>query len=283
MIKRKHIKIIAPILAAVIIIVGIILLTAPARELSAKQKAVEAVSQMDILSIGLRPDLGALSTYNTDTQEFEGFEKDVIDEVMARLFGENMLVTYVNVNSKTKDAQIKTGELDIALGASIASDATLIAYSEPFLTDGSAFLVKQGKMTSQKALMGSKIAIVQESYVSRENEDDVSKLEEYLAEFNISAQIQVYASYPEAVDALEGGHVDAVCASELYLKLFGKRGMLILPERFLPQGYCIETRQSLTTFCAAIGDVIEEMKQDGTMEALLDIWGLSDYNALIES
>ena len=283
MIKRKHIKIIAPILAAVIIVVGIILLTAPARELSAKQKAVEAVSQMDILKIGLRPDLGALCTYNTEKQEFEGFEKAVIDEVLARLFGDEMLVTYVNVNSKTKDALIKTGELDIALGASIASDTTLIVYSEPFLTDGSAFLVIEGEMTSQKALTGSKIAIVQESYVAKENEEDVTKLEEYLSTFDISAEIKVYASYPEAVDALGGGHVDAVCASELYLKLFGKKGMLILPERFLPQGYCIETRQSLETFCAAMGDVIDEMKEDGTMEALLDIWDLADYNALIES
>lgn len=282
MIKRKHIKIIAPILVAVIVIVGIILLTAPARELSAKQQAVEAVSQMDILSIGLRPDLGAFSTYNTETQEFEGFEKDVMDEVLDRLFGDDMLVKYVQVNSKTKDALIKTGELDIALGASLETDMSLIAYSSPFLTDGSAFMVKQGSMTSQKALRGGVIAIVQGSYVARENEDHVTKMEEYLATYNISAEVKVYASYPEAVDALDAGHVDAVCASELYLKLFGKKGMLILPERFLPQGYCIETRSSLAVFSGAMGDVIDEMKSDGTMEALLDIWNLADYNALIE-
>lgn len=282
MIKRKHIKIIAPILAAVIIIVGIIVLTAPARELSAKQQAVDAVSQMDILSIGLRPDLGAFSTYNTERQEFEGFEKDVIDEVLFRLFGDDMLVKYVQVNSKTKDALIKTGELDIALGASLETDTSLIAYSEPFLTDGSAFMVEQGSMISQKALMGGVIAIVQGSYLARENEDDVTKMDEYLSTVNILAEVKVYASYPEAVAALGDGHVDAVCASELYLKLFGKKGMLILPERFLPQGYCIETRRSLAVFSGAMGDVIEQMKEDGTMEALLDIWNLADYNELIE-
>ncbi len=282
LIKRKHIKIIAPILAAVIIIVGIILLTAPGRERSQKEKAVEAVSQMEILNIGLRTDLGAFCTYNTDTGEFEGFEKDVLDEVLARLFGGDMIVNYTEVNSKTKDALIRTGELDIALGASIASDTKTIAYSAPFLTDGNAFMVLEGAMINQKALNGKEIAIVHDSYVSRENEDDVMKIDEHLAQFNISANIRVYASYPEAVAAMESGHVDAVCASELYLKLFGKKGMLILPERFLPQGYCIETRSDLATFCEAMGDVIDDMKRDGTMDALKDIWNLSDYNELTE-
>ncbi len=243
---------------------------------------MDAVSQMEILNIGLRPDLGAFCTYNTETGEYEGFEKDVMDEVLFRLFGDDMLVKYADVNSKTKDALIKTGELDIALGASIETSESLIAYSTPFLTDGSAFMVIEGAMTSQKGLMGKTIAIVQGSYMARENEDDVTKMQEYLETFNISAELRVFASYPEAVDALDGGNVDAVCASELYLKLFGKKGMLILPERFLPQGYRIETRQSLETFCAAMGDVIDEMKQDGTMEALLDIWNLADYNELIE-
>jgi len=283
LIKIKHIKIIAPILAAVIIVVVIIVATSGVRERSEKEKAVDAVSQIGILNVGLRADLGSLCTFNTETGEYEGLEKDVIDEVIYRMFGDDMIVTYVQVNSKTKDALIKTGELDIALGASIVTETSLIKYTSPFFTDGSAFLVKQGAMSSQKGLHGKTIAIVQGSYVAREAGDDVTKLEEYLATFGITADLKIYASYPEAMSALGGGHVEAICANETYLKLFGKKGMLILPERFLPQEYCVETRSSLATFSSAMSDVIEEMKSDGTMDALIDVWDLVDYYTLEES
>ena len=282
MIKPKHIKIIAPILAAVIIIVVIILATSGARDRSEKEKAVDAVSQIGILNVGLRPDLGSLCTFNTETGEYEGLEKDVIDEIIYRMFGDDMIVIYVQINSKTKDAMIKTGELDLALGASIETSTSLIKYTSSFYTDGSAFLVKQGAMSSQKGLQGKTIAIVQGAYVSRENDDDVTKVEEYLTTYGITADLKIYASYPEAMSALDGGHVDAVCASETYLKLFGKKGMLILPERFLPQEYCVETRRSLETFSSAMSDVIEEMKSDGTIDALIDIWDLEDYKTLDE-
>lgn len=280
LIKAKHIKIIASILVAVIIIVVIIFTTAPARELSEKQQAVESVKQIGVLNIGLRADLGPLCTLNTQSGEFEGLEKDVIDEVIYRLFSDQMLVTYVEVNSTTKDALIKTGELDIALGASIKTSASNIIYTIPFFADGSAFLVMQNTLRAQQELIGKTIAIVQDSYAAIENDEDVTKIEQYLESFNILSDLKVYASYPEAVDALEGGHVDAVCANEVYLKLFGRKGMLILPERFLPHEYAIETKSSLATFSSAMSDTIEQMKQDGTMEMLIEKWDLVDYNAL---
>ena len=99
---------------------------------------------------------------------------------------------------------------------------------------------------------------------------------------SISVYVKEYASYPEAVDALSNGHIEALCAGGEYLKLFGKKGMLILPERFMPHEYCIETRKSLAIFCSAVSDVILEMKQDGTMEALIDKWDLIDYYELVE-
>ena len=49
--------------------------------------------------------------------------------------------------------------------------------------------------------------------------------------------VRKYASYPEAVGALRDGAVSAICASELNLKRFGMKGMLLLPDRFLPGRY----------------------------------------------
>lgn len=264
----------------VIAIVAIIFATAGTRVQSAKQQAVDEVRLVGVLNIGLRADIGSLCTFNTYTGEYEGLEKDVIDEVIYRLFGNDILVTFVEVNSRTKDALIIAGEIDIALGASINTNSNKINYTRSFYSDGSAFLVLEETMVSETELVGKTIAIVQDSYVAIENDDEVTKLEEYLTSRNISAELKMYASYPEAVDALEGGHVDAICANEIYLKLFGKKGMLIIPERFLAHRYSIETRSELETLSNAMSDIIEEMQADGTMYALIEKWNLIDYDML---
>ena len=282
-IKKKHLKIVLPVLAAIILVVVIVLVTSGARERTEKQKAVDAVLETGILKVGLRGDIGALCTYNSQTGQYEGLEKDVIDQVLKRICGdEDIIIEFVSVNSETKDALIFTGEIDIALGTSIYKDSSSIEYSKPFYADAGGFMVLEGEIDSQAQLEGGTIAYIQNSYAARQNDDEETKLEVYLREQGIDAQVKKYASYPEAVDALSNGHVDAVCAAGEYLKLFGKKGMLILPERFMPHEYCIETRKSLSVFCSVISDTIDEMKKDGMMEALVDIWGLVDYYEIAE-
>ncbi len=283
LIKKKHLKIAIPILAVIIIIVVIVLASAGARERSEKQQAVNNIKDMGIISIGLNGNLGPLCTYNIKTGEYEGLEKDVIDTVLERLLGDDdIIITFVDVNSQTKDALISTGELDIALGASIYQESSKIEYTDYYFADAGGFLVLEGGITGQGQLEGKTIGYVQGSYAARQNSDDETKLEVYLKSQGISAEVKRYASYPEAVDALSGGHIAALCAGGEYLKLFGKKGMLILPERFMPHEYSIETRKSLAAFCSVMSETIAEMKQDGTMQALIDKWGLVDYKELVE-
>lgn len=264
----------------------VVLTTSGARERSEKQQAVDAVKDSGMITVGLNGNLGALCTYNNQTGEYEGLEKDVVDLVLERLFGDDgiddIIITFVDVNSQTKDTLITTGELDMALGASVYQESGDIEYSEAFYADAGGFLVLEGGVSSQAQLEGKTIGYVQETYAARENSEDETKLEVYLKSQGISAYVKKYASYPEAVDALSNGHIAALCAGGEYLKLFGKKGMLILPERFMPHEYCIETRKSLATFCSAVSDVIQEMKQDGTLEALIDKWDLIDYYELVE-
>ena len=284
LIKKKHIKIIAPILAVIIIIVVIVTVTSANKIRSDKQKAVDHILQIGIINIGLRGDIGALCTYNTESQSFEGLEKDIADEIVSRLFGGDIIVNYITVNSETKDALIRIGDLDIALGASLESDISGVAYSSTYYTDGSAFLVTEGEMLSQDGLGGRAVAIVQASLAAGENEKDsgVNRMQIYLDTQGIDAKVKVFASYPEAIDALREGFVGGVCANEIFLKLHGKKGMLILPERFLPHHYRVEASESLGALNDAISDVITQMREDGTLDALIAKWNLIDYAALEE-
>jgi len=280
--KRKHINII--IIVSVVIIAAVVLLLvtqANARRFE-KQSAVDAVAARGMISIGLRGDLGALCTYNEETGTFEGLEKDVADEIVARLFPDGIIVSFVRVNSETKDSELRRGALDISLGASADMDKSGISYTEPFFADASAILVQGGQITDIAQLDGKTMAVVQNSVLaaSSEKDEDVSILEEYLGKLGVSVTVKKYASYPEAVDALKTGAVSGIGASEINLKRFGLKGMLLLPERFLPSRYCVQVRSDLDVFSQAVSDCIAEMRRDGTLAALAEKWNLVDYSAL---
>lgn len=280
--KKKHIVIIGVMLFVLIATLVIVKVTAVTREREAEQQAVELQLHEGMLRVGLRGDISTLCTYNPDTEEYEGLEKDVADELISRIFGDDILVEYIDVNSRTKDALLKIGDIDISLGASINTEQSGICYTSSYFADACAFLVVEGGITSQQGLSGGMIAVVPGSLPAEESKKDKEKtmLDDYLASQNIVADVKEYASYPEAVEALQSGDVDGVCASETNLKIFGKTGMLLLSERFMPNRYCVQFASADKALCAVFSDAIAQMRNDGTMDTLVTKWALIDYSTL---
>ncbi len=282
LLKRKHLRIIIIILAVVVATAVIVVVASSNSARSVKQHAVEALAEKGMLNIGLRGDIGALCTFNEETGVFEGLEKDVVDEIVRRLFPDGIIVNYVSVNSETKDAQLKLGNIDIALGASVNVEKSGIAYTASYFADANALLVQEGQITNSALLDGKTIGVVQGSVADQDSEKDeeISVLQEYLKGQGVEVAVRRYASYPEAVDGLREGNVAAVCASEINLKLFGIKGMLVLPDRFLPSRYCVQLSTSQSALVDVLDDVIADMKKDGTIDALVAKWNLVDYSAL---
>ena len=282
LIKRKHLKYIIIAFVAVVAVVTILLVTSANNRRSDLQNSVDAVAETGVIHIGLRGDIGSLCTYNSDTGVYEGLEKDVVDEIIRRLFGDEIIVNYTEVNSETKDAMLKLGEIDISLGASVNLGSSGISYTSSFYSDGNAFLVMEDSISRIQALTGKSIAVVQGSNVAEDSEKDeeVTVLEEYLSDQGIQTKVKKYASYPEAINALRSGHVNGVCANEISLKLYGIKGMLILPDRFLPVNYCVQVREDLGAFYTAIDEQIKSMQADGTMDSLIEKWNLINYASL---
>lgn len=282
LINIKYLKIVGAALAAIAAVIVAVLLISRGSERAKVKAAVDAVASKGVINIGLRGDIGPLGEYDEKTKTYSGLEKDIADELVKRLYPDGLLVNYVEVNSKTKDALLQAGELDISLGASVKGSASGIKYTQSFFSDGNAFLVRQGEMTSEDGLSGGVIAVVQGTLpaTKEKSSDDLTRLEEYLKSHEINATVRKYASYPEAVEALREEHVAGVCANETFLKLFGRSGMLILPERFMPVGFCAQTSSSLGEFYDAIEQALVGMKSDGTIAGLLKKWELTDYTSL---
>ena len=280
--KKKHIVIIGVLLFAVIATLVIVKVSEAASERNAEQQAVQSQLHEGMLRVGLRGDISTLCTYNVDTGEYEGLEKDVADELISRVFGDDILVEYIDVNSRTKDALLKIGDIDISLGASINTEQSGICYTSSYFADACAFLVMEGGVTTQEDLEGRVIAVVPGSLPAEQSPKDENKtmLDDYLASQNIEATVKEYASYPEAMEALSTELVDGVCASETNLKIFGKTGMLLISERFMPNRYCVQFASADKSLCTVFSNTIEEMRNDGTLDALVAKWNQIDYSAL---
>ncbi len=282
LLKKKHIVIICVLLFAILATFVIVKLTEASRERAAEQQAVQAQLDAGLLRVGLRGDMKQLCAYNTETGQYEGLEKDIADELIAHVFEDKLLVQYVEVNSRTKDALLKIDEIDMALGASLDTGKSGIRYTVPYFADACAFLVMEGGITSELGLSGGVIAVVQNSMPALDSSEteDATNLDDYLAAQGITATVKVYASYPEAVQALSDGFVQGVCASENDLKIFGRSGMLLLAERFMPCRYCVQFAQSDEALRTVFSKAIAQMQEDGTLAALVGKWGLTDYSAL---
>ncbi len=287
LLKQKHLRIIIGIAIALAVIAILYFILSATGHEAKIQSVVNNLKSTGLINIGLRGDLGKLCTYNEETGQFEGFEKDVTDEIVSRLFGGDILVNYATVNTETRTAYLRRGDSDMGLGAATDMDESGITYSVSYYSEGSAFLVIEENTKSMEELSGGRVAIVNGTMHAQESEDNkdgetVTRMFEYLKILNIEADIKEYASYPEAIQALRDGFVDAVCASETALTQFGMTGMLLLPERFMPSDYRVCISNSLGIFSEAVDDVISAMKQDGTLDTLMKKWDLVNYQELEE-
>jgi ABC-type amino acid transport substrate-binding protein len=273
-VNKKVIRIAAIALAVVVVIIVISTIVSSGKKSAVKHAAVEKLESVGVINVGLRGDLGPLCMYDSDTASYKGLEKDISDEVLKRIFQGNIIINFVEVDSETKDALLVTEDLDMSLGASIKGTTSGIDYTVSYLSDGSAFLVRKGEQTSQSQLSGTTIAVVQGTLEAAKVGKDkkTMNIENYFKSENINAAIKTYASYPEAIEALRVKFVSAVCAPETFLKLFGKSGMVLLSERFMPSNYCIQTRSSLEGFSGEVNDQLAAMESDGTMDSLIQKW-----------
>ncbi len=277
LVKQKYLKAVTIAFIVLVLIAALFIIISVVEKNTETSDAVNAVLEKGILNVGLRSDLGPLCSYNIKTSEFEGFEKDVADEIIKRLFDKAILVNYIEVSSKTKTAMLRRGDIDIALTASVATKTSGINHTLSYYSDASAFLITDERIENMHKLEGKTIAIVYGTPQTQEITKGVTAAEGYLNSMQIEVNIKTYASYPEAVCALQNGFVDAVCASDNILKLYGKKGMIILAEYFLPSKYCVEVSDSLGAFYRAINPVINQMQSDGTLDRLLEKWGLIKY------
>lgn len=202
---------------------------------------------------------GAYPPWNfiNDAGEVDGFERELGDELCARA---ELTCEWVTNEWDSIIPNLVSGNYDtIIAGMSITDERDEVidftqAYTPP---DPSSYLAMDADLDVTGAVIAAQAATIQAAYVAEQGWT--------LVEF---------PTPEETVNAVRNGEADAVLADKAYLEPFAGQDGLVLLERseMIGGGVGVGVRESDGELKAALDAAIQSMKDDGSLNALIEKW-----------
>jgi len=231
---------------------------------------VQAIVNRGVLRVGVKVDVPKFGFQNPDTGEMEGLEVDIAKEFAKRVLGDENKVNFTGVTAQTRGPLLDNDEVDMIIATFTITEERKKSFNftDPYYTDAIGFLVKKDSgINTMKDLDGKTIGVAQ----SATTKDAII---EKATELGITVNFAEYASYPEINAALMAGRADAFSVDKSILMGYVSDSTMILEEGFKPQEYGIATKFDNKDLAAFVNDFVAELKADGTMDALMEKWGL---------
>ncbi len=237
------------------------------------------------LRVGVRDNISGFGYLNEDTGRYSGLEIDIAEEMADRL-GYSM-VEYTSVTPETREELLADGEIDCILACFSTGEEReeVFDFSPAYYEDASVVMVEDSSLFSSLSdLVGYTIGTVSGTNATS---DLISKLTELgltngkiievpgeekeeevrLENFDI-VQLPTHA---ELSEALEEGSIDAMCADGCLIKTYFYSDRNILPTEISSQDYAVATVKD-SNLSEPVAEAIQDMLEDGTIEALIDKW-----------
>lgn len=229
----------------------------------------DAIVEKGYFVMGL-DDTFAPMGFRNSSGELVGFDVELAQEVAARL---NLEVRFQPIDWSLKETELNSGNIDVIWnGYSITpSRQEKVAFTEPYLSNKQIIVVlSDSDVIDKTSLAGKSVAVQKESsaYEAVMAESDfVDSLKEDLIQFDTNN---------EAFMDLEAKRVDAIVVDEVlaryYMSLRGEENYLVLKDHFGEEDFGIGIRKNDEIFLQKINDAMNEIKKDGTYDAIKSKW-----------
>lgn len=229
------------------------------------------------LRVGVRQDVQPFG-FISSSGELAGFDIDLARELAARWLGSSDAIEFVAVSAADRIPRLASGDVDLLLAAmpyKRERDA-FIDFSEPYFVGGQTLLVRQDSGISRIADVQDKtIAIIQDTFA---NEALAQAIAEAVGTDSFSFETQVFESYSQALAALTASEVDAISGDTVTLNQFTGTtpGLHLLSERINAEYIAAGLPQADSTLRAMFNFTLQDMKTDGTYDALYHKWFPAD-------
>ncbi len=241
--------------------------------------ASEEIFSKGMITVGVRSDLGPYSRKNPETGDMEGFEIDVCEEVIHRIFEDRILIRYEEVTSTTKLSKLNTQEIDVCIGAFVpeSSERITLNYSDGFFVDEVALVTRKDQRLNVLAANTVLVGVLNDSYADKNIESYFATVNETKPEKEQkSYDVIQYACYQDLFEAVEAFDTDVLAASMLNIHLNMTDDLVILPDRMLYHEYCFAFNSRDVELTKVFNQAIAAMKADGTLDDLREKWSIEE-------
>ncbi|MBU2702823.1 putative glutamine transport system substrate-binding protein [Sporomusaceae bacterium BoRhaA] len=231
---------------------------------------IKAIKDRGTLKIGVKLDVPKFGFKNPTTGQVEGMEIDLSKALAKKILGDENKIDVQGVTAKTRGPLLDNGEVDLVIATFTITDERKQSYnfSDPYFTDGVGLLVKKSSgIQSLQDLNGKKIGVAQSATSKKAIQDAADKA-------GIKISFLEFGTYPEIKAALDSGRVDCFSVDGAILFGYLDDSTVILNDRYDPQKYGVASKKSNVALAKIVNDTINEMKQSGELDKLIQKWGL---------
>lgn len=209
--------------------------------------------------------------YTDQNGDIVGFDVDLAKEVANRL---GVDVTFQPIDWSMKEMELNSGNIDLIWnGYSITEEREeKVNFTTPYLENNQVIVVMNDSAIQNKADLANKVVSLQKESSAY---SAVMKDQAFVSTLKNQEVIQ-YNSNNEAFTDLEIGRSDAIVVDEVlaryYIKLKGASNYRILEDDFGSEEYGVGVRKTSVELLDAVNQTLNEMKNDGTYQAIYDEW-----------
>jgi polar amino acid transport system substrate-binding protein len=211
-----------------------------------------------------------------ETREVVGFDVDMMNAIAERINAEVEFETFPNFDAIF--AALANGDFDLVVSSVSVTEEReqIIDFSDPYLSIGQVISVQQDNdmITSAEDLADADLVGVQGGTTGEQAAMDAGVTED---------QLRRYDTIDLAFQDLANGAVDAVVAdgppSAQYTEQFEDE-VKVIGEPFTTENYAIALQKGDEELQTAINAALDQLKEDGTLEELMEKWNLQDVASL---
>ncbi|MEZ4730482.1 MAG: transporter substrate-binding domain-containing protein [Caldilineaceae bacterium] len=233
---------------------------------------IETIRERGYLIVGVKEDAPPFGFYDDITNDLIGFEVELVLAMAAEwgLTPDDVLLE--PVTSANRIQKLIDGEVDLVVATMTHNKARdeLIDFSQTYFLDGQDVLVRADSGIEQVVDLAGK------SVAAAEGSTSLRRIIAYADERQMAIEPVALEGYPDAVERLLAGQVDAVTTDRGILTYYAADPALRLlrDEEFteLTEPYGMGVRSGDSYFLNLVNFTLQDLKRNGTYDELYTEW-----------
>lgn len=255
------------LIVGAVVLLGIVLSLRPSVQYIGAAE-IQRIQRQGVLKVGILTDMPGFASKE------QGLEVELALALGKRIFPEldpRAAVELVPVNANTAIPKVDNETVDIAIAMQWAAKPDGYAYSIPYFADAVRLLCLPGRENAPLA-QGQTVGLIGGSAARR-------AWEKFNTESELGLQAMEYISYQDMCIALSNGNVHYIALPASHVRLLEGWSFVQHMQSLGAAEYVCVAGLDKPALADLMSLVIEDMQRDGSMEALVQQYGLGQYRA----